>query len=143
MRYIASGPDKSIEETRNVLDRFIRHHEKYGFSKWAVELPPTGELIGDSGLLLLEGGPDFDLGYRLARVYWGNGFATECGQAWIEAAFSKLGLDRVVALAHPENAASIRIMIKLGMTYESPTCVHGMDCVLYSIRREGYTRPDD
>ena len=105
MRYIPSGPDKSIEETQKILDRFIQHHEKYGFSKWAAELRETGELIGDSGLLLLEEGPDFELGYRFAREYWGEGLATECGRAWLEAAFSNFGLDRVVAFAHPDNAA--------------------------------------
>ena len=99
MRYIPSGPDRSIEETRKILDRFIKHHEKYGFSKCAAELLETGELIGDAGLLLLEEGPDFELGYKLAREYWGKGFATECGRAWLEAAFSKFGLERMVAFA--------------------------------------------
>ena len=74
MRYIAVGVDGSIEDTRKLLDRYFDHQEKYGFSKWAVELRETGELIGDSGLLLLEEGPDFDLGYRFAREYWGKGF---------------------------------------------------------------------
>ncbi len=135
MRYIAVGADKTAEDTRKVLDRYFDHQEKYGFSKWAVELRETGELIGDSGLLLVEDGPDFDLGYRLAREYWGKGFATECGRAWVEAAFATFGLDRVVAFAHPDNAASIRVMTKLGMSFERHARFHGMDSVLYSIGR--------
>jgi len=114
MRYIPVGADKTIGDTRKLIDWYIAHQEKYGFSKWAVELRQTGELIGDSGLLLLEDGPDFELGYRLAREYWDRGFATECGRAWLEAAFSTFGLQRVVAFAHPEHAASIRVMAKLG-----------------------------
>jgi RimJ/RimL family protein N-acetyltransferase len=140
MRYIPSGPDKSIEETQKILDRFIQHHEKYGFSKWAAELRETGELIGDSGLLLLEEGPDFELGYKLAREYWGKGFATECARGWLEAAFSALGLARVVAFADPDNVASIRVIVKLGMQFERLARFYGMDSVLYSISRESYVR---
>ena len=138
MRYIAVGVDKTIEDTRKQLDRYFHHQEKYGFSKWAVELRETGALIGDSGLLLLNDGPDFDLGYRFAREYWGKGFATECGRAWVEAAFSQFGLDRVVALANPKNAASIRVMTELGMRFERNTVFRGMDCVQYWIGRETY-----
>jgi len=143
MRYIAVGADKTLEDTQKVLDRYFAHQEKYGFSKWAVVLRETGEVIGDSGLLLVEDGPDFDLGYRLAREYWGKGFATECGCAWVEAAFSRFGLERVVAFAHPGNTASIRVMTKLGMRFERRSRFYGMDSVLYSISRGTYVRPDD
>jgi len=98
-------------------------------------------MIGDSGLLLLEEGPDFELGYRLARKYWERGLATECGRAWLDAAFSRFGLERVVAFAHPENAASIRVMAKLGMGFGMHARFYGMDSVLYSISREAYV-PD-
>jgi len=133
MRYIPSGADETIEDTQKVLDGYREHQEKYGFSKWAVVLQETGELIGDSGLLLLEDGPDFELGYRLAREYWGKGLATECGGAWLEAAFSSFGLERVVAFAHPDNAAPIRVMTKLGMRFERHARFYGMDSVLCSL----------
>lgn len=81
------------------------------------------------------GRTDFELGYRLAREYWGQGFATECGRAWVEAAFTSFGLERVVAFAHPENAASIRVMTKVGMMFERCGRFYGMESVLYSMRR--------
>ena len=143
MRYIMDGADKTIEDTRKVPDRYIEHQEKYGFSKWAAELRETGELVGDSGLLLLEEGPDFELGYRLAREHWGQGLATECGRAWVQAAFSRFRLERVVAFAHPENAALIRVMDKLGMGFERHGRFYGMDSVLYSTDRGAYGRPED
>jgi len=137
MRYIPGGADKAFEDTQEILDRYFEHQEKYGFSKWAVVLPETNELIGDSGLLLLEKGPDFELGYRLAREHWGKGLATECGRAWLEGAFSSFGLERVVAFAHPDNAASIRVMAKLGMRFERHARFYGMDSVLYSLDTAG------
>ena len=137
MRYIPSAADKTVEDTQKVLDWYREHQEKHGFSKWAVVLRETGELIGDSGLLLLEKGPAFELGYRLAREYWGKGLATECGGAWLEAAFSSFGLERVVALAHPDNAASIRVMTKLGMRFERHARFYSMDSVLYSLDAAG------
>jgi len=139
MRYIASGPDRTIEDTRKVLDRYFRHQEKYGFSKWAVELRETGALIGDSGLMLLDDGSDFELGYRFAREQWGQGFATECGRAWLEAAFSRFGLERVLAFAHPDHAASIRVLTKLGMQFTRHASFQRMPCVLCSIGRDSET----
>ena len=81
MRFIIGGADQTVDDTQQVLDQYQEHQEKRGFSKWAVVLKDTGELIGDSGLLLLEDGPDFELGFRLARDCWSRGLATECGHA--------------------------------------------------------------
>ena len=141
MQYIMGGAEKTIEDTQKVLGWYRAHQEKYGFSKWAAVLRETGEMIGDSGLLLLEEGPDLELGYRLAPEHWGKGLATECGRAWLEAAFSSFGLERVVAFAHPDNAASIRVMTKLGMRFARQGRFYGMDSVLYSISREIHVRP--
>jgi RimJ/RimL family protein N-acetyltransferase len=113
------------------------------FSKWALELRETGEFIGDSVLLLLEDGPDLELGYRLAREYCGQGYATECGRAWLDAAFSRFGLERVVAFAHPGNAAPIQVMTKLGMRFQRDGRFNGMDSVLYSVGRQNHSRQEN
>jgi ribosomal-protein-alanine N-acetyltransferase len=138
MRFIPGGADKSLEDTQRVIDKYNDHQQAYGFSKWAIVLKETGQLIGDSGLLLLERGPDFELGYRLIRKCWHMGFATEAGHAWLRAAFSQLSLQRVVAFAHPDHSASIRVMSKLGMRFERHGRFYGMEAILYSIYHDTY-----
>ena len=69
MRF-AGGPDRSLEDTRRTLETYCRHQRLYGFSKWAVLMKGTGELLGDSGLLPMNDVPEFELGYRLAKRFW-------------------------------------------------------------------------
>jgi len=62
--------------------------------------------------------PDPEIGRWLARRYWGRGLATEAAQAAMHDAFDRVRLERIVSIARPENAASIRIMDKLGLKLE-------------------------
>ena len=55
-----------------------------------------------------------DLGLRLAQPYWGKGLATEVASVWVRAAFDDFHIDRLTAIVHPENLASIRVLEKLG-----------------------------
>ncbi|MFN2202535.1 MAG: GNAT family N-acetyltransferase, partial [Caldilineaceae bacterium] len=59
-----------------------------------------------------------ELGYRFFPEFWGHGLATEAGEASIDFARSTLGLQRLVAMVHPENVASARVLTKLGFTIE-------------------------
>jgi [ribosomal protein S5]-alanine N-acetyltransferase len=54
------------------------------------------------------------LAFCLAREYWGRGLATEAGHAFVKLGFDELGLKRIVAVADVRNAASIRVLEKLG-----------------------------
>jgi [ribosomal protein S5]-alanine N-acetyltransferase len=134
-RYISRGPSESIEETRARIAEKMRHQEEHGFAMWAVCERASGRVVGDCGLQLLEGGPQVELGYRLARPVRGRGLATEAGRACLVAGFDDLELDRIVAVAHPENVASRRVMKKLGMTLMGLGNHYGADTVLYAITR--------
>jgi RimJ/RimL family protein N-acetyltransferase len=57
-------------------------------------------------------------GGRFTPSAWGQGCATEAGGAIRDEAFEWLSLESIVAVHHPENAASGRIMEKLGMSFE-------------------------
>jgi RimJ/RimL family protein N-acetyltransferase len=71
--------------------------------------------VGDCGIQLLEGGPDVELGFHLRRSAWGQGYATEAARSCLAAAFAGLGLDQVIAIVAPGNAASARVLEKIGM----------------------------
>ncbi len=90
--------------------------QRQGFGLLAVVERETGRLIGEAGLQPLEQGPDIETGYTLARAAWGRGYATEAARAILRWGFAGLGLQRVVAVADPANAASLRVLDRLGMT---------------------------
>jgi RimJ/RimL family protein N-acetyltransferase len=114
MRFSGGGarsPAGTLERVRGLIE----HQERHGFSKWGVCERASGALIGDCGIQLLEGGPDVELGFHLRPSAWGRGYATEAARACLDAAFADLGLDEVIAIVAPGNAASVRVLEKIGM----------------------------
>jgi RimJ/RimL family protein N-acetyltransferase len=91
-----------------------------GWGLWALERRDTGEFIGFTGLQVprhdLPCNPCVEVGWRLARSAWGQGFATEAGRASLGRGFGQLGLDEVVSLTAVANQPSRRVMERLGMT---------------------------
>jgi ribosomal-protein-alanine N-acetyltransferase len=133
--YIGSAPAQSLDETRARIARVAASFEEHGFAMAAVVERASGRVIGDCGLQLLEGGPDVEVGYRLGRPWRGRGYATEAAGAWLAYGFESLDLDRVVAVAWPENTASWRVMEKCGMTLAGPGHHYGHETVLYELTR--------
>jgi RimJ/RimL family protein N-acetyltransferase len=61
---------------------------------------------------------DIEIGWRLAREYWGHGYATEAAVAWLQYGFEVLALPRVISIADVPNEKSIGVMKRLGMTLD-------------------------
>ncbi len=110
---------------------YRQHQATHGFSKWVIRHSGSTEPIGDSGLLVLEEAGVIDLGFRLARPYWGHGFATEAAAAWVRVALLDLGLSRLTAFAHPSNVASLGVLRKVGFSPAGARQVMGMDAVTF------------
>jgi ribosomal-protein-alanine N-acetyltransferase len=122
-RYVGGRP----REREAAEQRFMGALEPYSntLSIWATVFKPEGRYIGRCGIY-----PHFNfnnnvvpgeasLGLYIARAYWGNGLATEAGQAFIDFGFNKLKLNRIVTTVQVGNNASIRVMEKLGFTLSS------------------------
>ncbi|MCA9865618.1 MAG: GNAT family N-acetyltransferase [Anaerolineales bacterium] len=115
------------------LRRTLESYEQRGYGPWAVVEKSGGAVIGYCGLFFfphVNGRPEVEIGYRLARAWWGRGYATEAVLAARDYAFDTLGLSRLIALIDPANAASIRVARKAGMHYET------------DVMMPGYTYPD-
>jgi RimJ/RimL family protein N-acetyltransferase len=125
-------------QTPQWLDEWLRtwidrRYAAWGFGMWAVVEKSSGAVIGYCGLTQFNNPcapDDVELGYRLARAHWGQGYATEAATATRDHAFAALALPRIIAMIDPRNTASLRVAAKLGMRYER-------DVLL-----EGYTHPD-
>ena len=133
MRFTPTGPDTSIGQTKTRMARYKEHQTAHGFSKWIIVDRRTGGSIGDSGLLELQDYGWIDLGFRLAQPNWGKGLATEAKAARVRVAFDELRLDRLTALVHPENVASIRVLAKLRSRVERQDTIMGMKSILFSL----------
>ena len=102
-KYIENGP--------------LASYAKNGFGLMAVTLKETGEPIGMCGLIKRDTLDDVDIGYAFLPTFWSKGYAVEAARAVMGTA-KALGLKRVVAIVDPANAGSIRVLEKLGMTFE-------------------------
>jgi RimJ/RimL family protein N-acetyltransferase len=131
MRYVEDGEPKDRAVAEKALNSIIAHWERHGFGRWAVDEKTTGEFVGFGGLRSLFGTPE--IVYHLAKAQWGKGFATELGRASLGYGFDVHRFARIVAIAKPENGASIQVMEKIGMHFEMRTSYYGMDVVQYAI----------
>ena len=109
--------------TREESDAYVRraeaHFAETGFCKWAVQAPGVSPFIGAVGLTRVKFKASFtpavEVAWRLHRQFWGQGYATEAAHASIEDGFERVRLPEIVAMTALGNAASMRVMERLGM----------------------------
>lgn len=136
-RYTGDGGIVSLAEIeRRITENVFGDYEKWGFGRFAVEVKNSPSFIGFAGLKYLPDLDEVDLGYRLMREYWGQGFATEASQACIEFGFETLGLQRIIGMVLPENAASVHILLKLGFVFEKAFMEDGDLVHLYTLQKQ-------
>ena len=101
------------------LDRFIEFFRRDGFCFLPIERKSDGVLLGDVGFIPvgmpIRGNPPVEIGWFLDKQHWGQGYAPEAAQAWLDYAFTELDFDEVVAWTTKTNLPSQRVMQKLGM----------------------------
>jgi RimJ/RimL family protein N-acetyltransferase len=134
VRYLDWGPN-TVEETAQFLHMAGRAREALPRIAYhlAIVLKATGHLVGGCRIEV-RSAPDGvgDLGYVLARSHWGRGYATEATRALVGFGFDHLALHRIWATCDVRNAASARVLEKIGMEREG--------CLRHSIRRHGEWR---
>ncbi|HVZ40802.1 MAG TPA: GNAT family N-acetyltransferase [Candidatus Kapabacteria bacterium] len=132
-RFLGAGrPIESLEHMVERIERTVEHQRVHGFSLWIVEDAATGEILGDCGLKMLDGGPDIEIGYRFRRSAWGKGYATEAARACMAYGHEHLGIRRIVAVVQPANIPSQRIARKLGLIAAGPARYYQSDCIYFS-----------
>ncbi len=134
IRYVGDGPFASVEAAQAFLASY-RDYRAYGYGRWALRRREDGALLGWCGLKYHPDTGETDLGYRLHRRYWGQGYATEAGRACLDYGFWKLGLRRIVAQVMAANLASIRVLEKCGMDAVASISYEGQPGLIYSIDR--------
>lgn len=114
-------------ESDAFVDRVEQRFEAQGFALWALEVRGTGEFIGFTGLNPMPdgvpGAGGLEVGWRLARSAWHQGYATEAARTALAVAFTGLGMREVWSLTAALNTPSEAVMRRLGMRRYA-TCAH-------------------
>ncbi len=127
----ADGSLLSRADAWRQMSMFLGHWELRGYGTWAVEERATGLFVGRIGLHYPEGWPDRELGWTIARRFWGKGLATEGARAAMNHAFGTLGWSHLVSLIHPDNHRSARVAERLGQRVHGVAEVRGLHLTMY------------
>ena len=136
MRYLADGRPSTRADAEAGIERVLRRYVEHpGQGVWYVSRRDTGQFIGWVSLKFAGDSPDVEVGYRYVYDAWGHGFATEAATRMLERGFDVVGLDRIIGVTHPDNAASQRVLTKIGMRDEGWGRYYDKDLRLFAIER--------
>jgi ribosomal-protein-alanine N-acetyltransferase len=142
-RFLGNKPVTDIEQIRTVIKSVRQQYIDNGIGRWAMIEKKTGAFIGWTGLKLVKdvtnGHVNFhDVGYRLIRKYWGQGFATESAKASVDYGFGGMGLERIYGVTEVGNVASRGVLEKSGLKWLETYEAGGMEYNWLSITRNDW-----
>ncbi len=127
----------TYQQTQQHIERIITCYRENGFGLWGTIHKADNILIGRCGLIpqQVDGHQEIEIGYLLAKEYWGRGLATEAAIAIRNYGFQQLGYHRLISLIDPQNIASQKVAIKNGMQYEKQAQMWGKTVYVYTVNR--------
>lgn len=132
--------------SRATVEAVIRRSQELfstsGYGLWAVRVPGDPRPVGVCGLRPVEATPLVEIVYSLDPRHWGRGLATEAARAVLRYGFS-LGLDRIAGGADPPNAASVRVLERLGMRHFDDLPVDGRPVPYYAVTRDDFAAGEE
>lgn len=131
LRYFPNPNPPALEKVQKFIIGQREHWERHCYGNWGI-LPEGGsKIIGWTGLQYLPELEETEVGFLLDRPAWGKGYATEAAQASMQFGFEQIGLDHIIALVHPANLGSQRVIEKCGMTYVETLSLWGIELMRY------------
>jgi RimJ/RimL family protein N-acetyltransferase len=120
LHFIGDKGVRTLDDARDyILTGPLASYERFGFGMYLTVLKEERVPIGICGLLKRDSLEDVDVGYAFLPQFWSKGYAFESASAVMAYARNVLGIDRVVAIATPDNHASIHVLEKLGLRFET------------------------
>lgn len=127
-------------QARLVVETSQRLWEEKAYGLFGVRETGRPPLVGYAGLWDMPGHAPGELLYALGTAWWGRGLATEAAIAVLDDAVTRLGLREIVASTDVPNAASVRVLRRLGMQFFKREIVAGLDTVFYRISADAISR---
>lgn len=128
-------PRARAERAFGVYNKLWAEHPYGG---WLVTDKADGRLVGHCELEYLPETDEVELGYALAKPYWGRGIATETARAAVRFGFENAKLERIMAVVVPENTASRRVLEHIGFVFEKNAHYYDLEVVYYEIKRDQF-----
>jgi ribosomal-protein-alanine N-acetyltransferase len=122
-----------LENVRRFILNQQEHWEKHGYSNWGILPKGENQIVGWAGLQFLPELDETEVGFLLDQPFWGKGLATEAARASLNYGFEQCDLEHIIALVHPENLASRRVIEKGGMTYVDTIHLWGIDLMRHRL----------
>ena len=133
VKYVHEPTLETEEQAKNILINIILPQYKNNLGRWAIHTKGNNEFIGWCGIKYRPELDEMDLGYRLKKIAWGRGYASEAAQHTLEYAFNTLKLRLITGRAHIENTASQKILEKIGMNFISEGIVDDCPVKTYTL----------
>ena len=142
-KYLWNKPVQKIKETIEVITFVRQQYIDNGIGRFAMISKETDEFIGWAGLkyntVAVNNKVNFyDIGYRLDEKFWGKGYASEATFAWLNYAFETMNIKIMEAAAHSDNAASNRILQKIGMQMTEQYLEDGVSWNWYQLENANF-----
>lgn len=138
MKYLGHGKTYTKDESRIWLEKIISYQNRNGFSFYAVFEKVTNQYVGRAGIIHLgfdEKQSEIEICYALHKKYWNKGYGTEIAKALIQHGLNNLNFTKLVAVTHPGNIASRRILEKSGMRYIKRALYNNIEVSFYNIKK--------
>lgn len=132
LRYIGDRGVRTLDDARAYIDRAVEAYRRLGFGLWLVELRDGGVPVGLCGLIRRDALEDVDVGFAFLPAYRGRGYASEAAAAVLDYGWRVVGLRRVVAIVSPDNAASVRVLERLGFSFDRTVRLSDDDASLFA-----------
>jgi RimJ/RimL family protein N-acetyltransferase len=118
---------KTRAEAAVWIRRNLELYATHGFGTWLIEALPGSRFAGYCGIrpLQLEQVCEIEIGWHVHKHFWNQGVATEAATLVCDAAATRFGFSRLIALVHPDHIASRRVAEKVGMRPERTTVLGG------------------
>jgi RimJ/RimL family protein N-acetyltransferase len=135
LRFIGDRGVRSLDDARRYIETGpMAMYAEHGFGMFLTELKEDAVPIGICGLMKREALPDVDVGFAFLPRFWSRGYALESATAVVELGRRAFGLKRITGITKPDNRSSIKVLERLGLTFEKlvKLSAAGEDTALYA-----------
>jgi ribosomal-protein-alanine N-acetyltransferase len=135
LRYFPNPVPPPLERIQRFIVGQQEHWEKHGYGNWGILLDGDRGIIGWAGLQYLPELDETEVGFLLDKPFWGKGYATEAALGSLSFGFEHFHLEHIIALVHPDNLASRRVIKKCGLVYKDTLSLWGIELMRYRIEK--------
>ena len=133
LRYFPNPNPPVLEKVERFINGQKAQWDQHGYGNWGILPDGEHEIIGWAGLQYVPELDETEVGFLLDRPAWGKGYATEAAKASVHFGFEHFSLEHIIALVHPDNLASRRVIEKSGMAYRDSFTLWGISLMRYRI----------